>query len=232
MWQLFHIHANIQEREEVVAGLQESLDEHQAVVTEKENLLKDAKKAASTARGESTKKDRERMKLEAEVGKLEPSVIESSEAIQALKKRLAADEKQIAKIERENLNHAEKLAQLQEQIDEHEQKENQLQKEYDELKQSESEVGTMTEEQEVKYERIRDAAAVASAKPRQLLQTAVRALESARAKAAKVEDEKNELNGRKNDAERAMQELSTRKESLERVSTIPSCQFKYFHRKS
>mmetsp|Transcript_13150 Transcript_13150/g.27812 ORF Transcript_13150/g.27812 Transcript_13150/m.27812 type:complete len:1101 (-) Transcript_13150:41-3343(-) len=174
------------------------------------------KKEASTARGESTTKDRERMKLEAEVGKLEPSVIESSEAIQALKKRLTADEKQIAKIEREKSNHAEKLAQLQIQIDEHQEKENQLQKEYDELKQSESEVGTMSEEQEVRYERIRDAAAVASAKPRQLLQSAVRALESARARAAKVADEKNELNGRKDDAERSMQELTTRKETLEK----------------
>lgn len=224
MWQLFHIHANVQEREEVVAGLQQSLDENHAIVTEKENLLKDAKKEASTARGESTKKDRERMKLEAEVGKLEPSVIESSEAIQALKKRLAADEKQIAKIEREKTNHAEKLAQLQIQIDEYQEKENQLQKEYDELKKSESEVGTMSEEQEVRYERIRDAAAVASAKPRQLLQTAVRALESARARAAKIADEKNELDGRKDEAERSMQELTTRKETLEKVSTIPLSQ--------
>ena len=37
-----------------------------------------------------------------------------------------------------------------------------LQKEYDELKQSESGVGSMTEEQEVEYEKIRDAVAVAS----------------------------------------------------------------------
>ena len=42
---------NEKKREEAVAVLENSLEDHQDVVTEKENLLKDAKKDALAARG-------------------------------------------------------------------------------------------------------------------------------------------------------------------------------------
>jgi chromosome segregation ATPase len=158
------------------------------------------------------------MKLEAEVDKLQPSVIESSEAISALTKRVASDVKAVSKIEKEKSAHGEKLAELEEEIQEYQEKHAKLQKEYDELKDSESRVGSMTEEQELEYEKIRDAAAVASAVPRRKLQSAVRSLESARATAAKVVEERKELQGRQDDAGRSVGELTTRKETLEKVS--------------
>jgi chromosome segregation ATPase len=198
--------------------LQESLAEHQAVVSEKEALLKHAKKEASKARSQSSAKDKQRMKLEAELDKLQPSVIASSEAISALTKRVAADVKTVSKIEKEKSAHGEKLAELDEEIQEYQDKEEELQKGYDELKDSESGVGSMTEEQEMEYEKIRDAAAVASAVSRRKLQSAVRSLESARAAAAKVVEERKELQGRKDDAERSVGELTARKDTLEKVS--------------
>lgn len=185
-------------------------------MTEKEASLKKAKKEASKARGSTSSKDKLRIKLEAEVDKLQPSVIESSEAIQALKKRVASDERAVARIEKDKASHGKKLSALQTEIDEYTEQESELQKEYDEVKESETGVGSMTEEQEVQYEKVRDAAAVASA-PRRELHTAVRVLESARARAAKVSEEKKELIGRKEDAERSVEELTQRKDTLEKV---------------
>ncbi|ACI64866.1 smc1, partial [Thalassiosira pseudonana CCMP1335] len=216
LWLLFHIHSDVQQRESALTELEESHQEHQALVAEKEGLLKDAKKDASKARGVTSSKDKLRMKLEGQVDKLQPGVIESTEAIQALKKRLVADEKAVAKIEKEKANHTDKLAELQAEIDEYLEKESELQSEYDELKQSEGRAGSLTEEQEIEYEQIRDAAAVASAAPRRELQTAARALESARAKAAKVAEERKELMGRKEDAERSVSELTQRRNVLEK----------------
>ena len=199
-------------------------------MTEKEALLKKAKKEASKARGATSSKDKLRIKLEAEVDKLQPSVIESSEAIHALNKRVASDERAVAKIEKDKASHGKKLATLQAEIDEYTQQETELQKEYDEVKESESGVGSMTEEQEIQYEKVRDAAAVASAAPRRELQTAVRALESARARAAKVSEEKKELTVRKDDAERSVEELTQRKDTLEKVRESYLFRFCcYFH---
>jgi len=217
LWLLFHIHSDVQGREFAVAELEESLAEHQAVVTEKEGVLKTAKKEASKARSESSAKDKLRIQLEAEVDKLQPSVIESNEAIAALKKRVTADGKAVARVEKEKTAHASKLAELDAEIEEHREKESELQKEYDQLKQLESGgIGALTEEQEVEYEKIRDAAAVASVAPRRKLQSAIRGLESARAKAAKVAEERKECEGRKEDAERSCVELTKRKETLEK----------------
>lgn len=197
LWLLFHIHSDVQQRETSLAELQDTLEEHQAVVNEKEAVVKSAKKDASKARNVTSSKDKLRVKLEGEVDKLQPSVIETSEAIQALKKRLTADEKAVARIKKEQEAHDDKVSELQTEIEDYEAKEAELQAEYDELKQGEEGIGSLTEEQEARYEQIRDAAAVASASPRRELQSAVRVLESARAKAGKLAEEKKELLSRK-----------------------------------
>ena len=62
-------------------------------------------------------------------------------------------------------------------------------------------VGSLTEEQEVELERIRDAAAVASAAPRRELQSALR----------QAGEEGRECRGRRDDAERSAGELRARK---------------------
>ncbi len=85
LWLLFHIHSDVQQRETTVAELQDTLEEHQTLVSEKEAVVKSAKKDASKARNVTSSKDKLRIKLEGEVDRLQPSVIESSEAIQALK---------------------------------------------------------------------------------------------------------------------------------------------------
>jgi chromosome segregation ATPase len=217
LWMLFHIHSDVQQRETTLAELQESIAEHAELVNEKEAILKQAKKQASKARSQSSAKDKLRMKLEGEVDKLQPAVIESTEAISALRKRVATDTKTVAKIKQDKNEHGEKLEELSEEIEEYKQMEAELQREYDELKQSEQGVGSMTEDQEQEYERIRDAAAVASTVPRRKLQSAVRTLESARAKAAKVAEERKELQSRKDEAERSVGVLTARKETLEKV---------------
>lgn len=217
LWLLFHIHSDVQQREAMLAELQKSIAEHVEVVKEKEAILKQAKKEASKARSQSSAKDKLRMKLEGEVDKLQPSIIESSEAISALRKRVAADAKLVLKIEQEKDAHGEKLGELNEEIEQYKQMEAELQREYDELKQSEQGVGSMTEDQELEYERIRDAAAVASTVPRRKLQSAVRSLESSRAKAAKVLEERKELQSRKDEAQRSVGVLTERSETLEKV---------------
>ena len=62
-------------------------------------------------------------------------------------------------------------------------------------------MGSLTEEQEVELERIRDAAAVASAAPRRELQSALR----------QAGEEGRECRGRRDDAERSAGELRARK---------------------
>ena len=171
----------------------------------------------------TSSKDKLRIKLEAEVDRLQPSVIESTEAIQALKKRVAADEKAVTRIKKEEEAHIDKMLALQKEIEEYKAKEAKLQTEYDDLKQSEDGIGALTEEQEVRYEKIRDAAAVASAIPRRELQSSVRALESARAKAGKVAEEKKELKGRMEEAQRSVNELTQRTQKLEKVRDMHCC---------
>ena len=216
LWLLFHIHSDIEQREITLSQLQESLLEHQQAVKAKELILKQAKKEASKSRSQSSAKDTQRIKLEGELDKLQPSVIESSEAIAALTKRIAKDVKAVSKIEKEKIEHGQKLAELEREIQEYQEKEAALQREYDQLKESESGVGSMTEEQEIEYEKIRNAASVASAIPRRQLQSSVRHLESARATAAKVVEERKELLGRKDDAERSVEELTERMVTLEK----------------
>lgn len=186
-------------------------------------MVKSTKKEASKARNVTSSKDKLRIKLEAEVDRLQPSVIESTEAIQALKKRVAADEKAVTRIKKEEEAHIDKMLALQKEIEEYKAKEAKLQTEYDDLKQSEDGIGALTEEQEVRYEKIRDAAAVASAIPRRELQSSVRALESARAKAGKVAEEKKELKGRMEEAQRSVNELTQRTQKLEKVRDMHCC---------
>ena len=109
---LFHIHSDVQQRESTLSELQESFDEHRAIVARNEGELKRAKKEASTARSAFASKEKTRIKLEGEVDELQPSAIESSEAITALGKRVASDGNAVTRIEREREAHASKLAEL------------------------------------------------------------------------------------------------------------------------
>ena len=78
-----------------------------------------------------------------------------------------------------------------------------------------AELDETTEKQEAEYEQIREAAAVASAKPRQALNVANRKLNNAQAKTATLSDESKELTTRKEDAARQAVGLTNRMTSVQ-----------------
>mmetsp|Transcript_6549 Transcript_6549/g.14375 ORF Transcript_6549/g.14375 Transcript_6549/m.14375 type:complete len:1364 (+) Transcript_6549:280-4371(+) len=217
LWQLYHIHRDIQEREEAADDLRAEQEETDQLETEKAAELKDAKKQASTVRREVTKSEKNRVKLAAEVDKLQPSVIKSTEEIKKLKKQVTSDEKAVAKVKSQAESHSETLEDLEKEIEEYTQTESQLQEEYEKAKQEAGEgagTASLTEEQETQYEAVKEAAAVAAAKPRQILNKANRQLESARAKAASLSAELDEVKKRKEEAAEKVTEFTERENKL------------------
>ena len=220
LWQLFHVHADIGEREELAEELRGELLEKDEVVEGRTAELKEAKKAASTGRRAVTTADKVRVKLTAGVDKLQPSIIKCTEEVKNLTKKVASDQKALAKVKREAETHGEKLAEISSEIEEYTEKEKSLREEYEGMKQSQGAEGglaSLTEEQEAEYENVREAAAVASAKPRQELNKINRKLESARAKAADVAAELEEVANRKNHAGRETEGLTERRDQLTKV---------------
>jgi structural maintenance of chromosome 1 len=188
LWQLYHLDQDRQEKESVALELR---DELQAAVDAEQELadaLKETKKQASAARRVTGQADKKRVQLAAEVDQLEPSMIQTTEEIKNWKKKLGTDEKELTKKQQEAAQHGEKLEQLDTEIAEYQQTVGDLEKDYDEIKREA--VGTdnvqLTVEQEEEYERVREAAAAASVKPRRVLTGLNRKLESARAKAAGI----------------------------------------------
>ena len=218
LWQLYHIHRDIQEREETTGDLKTEQEEAKETETEKAAALRDAKKQASTVRREGTKAEKNRVKIASEVDKLQPSVIKSTEEIKKLKKQVAADEKAVTKIKNQAATHGKTLEDLETEIEEYTETEEQLQEEYEEAKREAGEgTASLTEEQETEYEKVKEAAAVAAAKPRQALNRANRTLESARAKAASLSAELDEVKTRKEEAAEKVTELSDREAKLTQV---------------
>lgn len=217
LWQLYHIHRDIQEREETTDDLKTEQEEANEAEAEKATALRDAKKQASTVRREATKAEKNRVKLASEVDKLQPSVIKSTEEIKKLKKQVSADEKAVAKVKTQAATHGKTLEDLETEIEDYTETEQQLQEEYEEAKRQAGEgtaSASLTEEQETEYEKVKEAAAVAAAKPRQALNRANRTLESARAKAASLSAELDEVKTRKEEAAEKVAELSDRESKL------------------
>ena len=221
LWQLFHIRADIQEKEEALDDLNGELETSNGSVEEVANSVRAAKKEASSARSASSKLEKKRVKLAAEVDKEQPSIIKTEQEIKNLKKKIASEKKQHEKIAKEAEAREETLANLEKEIKEYGETEEHLQQEYEEMKSSgaQGEV-SLTEEQEAEYGTIREAAAVASAKPRHALGAANRKLENARAKAGALTEELNEMKARKDDATSKVAELVERKDKLEEVSFV------------
>ena len=76
---------------------------------------------------------------------------------------------------------------------------------------------TLTEEQQEEYEEIRERAAVASAKPRQVLNIANRRLESAKANVVSLTEEVKDRKARKIEEATKLKELIVRKKTIEEV---------------
>eukprot|EP00566_Odontella_aurita_P000503 CAMPEP_0113557096 /NCGR_PEP_ID=MMETSP0015_2-20120614/17604_1 /TAXON_ID=2838 /ORGANISM="Odontella" /LENGTH=374 /DNA_ID=CAMNT_0000458489 /DNA_START=554 /DNA_END=1675 /DNA_ORIENTATION=- /assembly_acc=CAM_ASM_000160 len=144
LWQLFHIHADIGEREESADDLKIELDEKDEDAAEKAGLLKDAKKEASQARRKAAAAEKKRVKLAAEVDKVQPDVIKMEQEVKNLTKKVASDEKASAKVKKEREAHGEKLAEIEAEIEEYTEKERALQEEYEEIKNTQGGEGGIT----------------------------------------------------------------------------------------
>jgi structural maintenance of chromosome 1 len=217
LWQLFHIHGDIGEREEAAEELNTELVDAEKNQTDKSALLKSAKKKASAARRATGATDKARVKLAAEVDKLQPDIIKSTEEIKKLKKQVASDEKKLEKIKNDAELHGETLSELEGEIKEYTETEEKLQSDYDLVKSGAGEQQPLTEDQEAEFERVKEAAAVASAKPRQKLNAENRRLESARASAANITNELQEVRARRDEANQSVTDLKERKATLSQV---------------
>ena len=217
LWQLFHIKTDIDEKEEFLDEVNQEIKDANNVVAEKTNVLRQAKKEASKIRTAANKLEKQRVALAAEVDQTQPSAIQSQEEIKNLKKKLSNEQNKHKSLQKEKESRAQTLETLENEIKEYTETETQLKNEYDEAKQSKSDT-KLTEEQEAEYEEIREAAAVASVKPRQALDIARSKLDSVRVKIATLIEDTKDLKLRKNDALNRLKELEERKRKLETVS--------------
>jgi len=218
LWLLFHIRTDVEEKDEVLEELNGELEDSSVSVEEATEKVRLAKKEASAARNVSSKLDKKRVKIVAEIDQAQPSIIKTEEEIKNFVKKIAAEKRKHAKIVKESEAREETLENLEKEIKEYSETEEHLQQEYEELK-TRGDVA-LTEEQEAEYERVREAAAVASAKPRHALGSANRKLESARVKAAGLSEEMKEFTARKTEASNKVIELTERRDKLEEVRIL------------
>ena len=153
------------------------------------------------------------------MGDLEPSIIEATETIKNYDKKMKQNQTTLDKKKAALTTHADKLQQLTDDIDESQKDLGELTKDYASVKRDAApDQVTLTQAQEVEYERVREAAAAASVEPRRTLATTNKKLESARAKAADVTAELATVKGRRAEVAREVKELSERTEKLSKVS--------------
>lgn len=220
MWLLYHLDQDRIEREAAAEELATELEEHVGVEEEAAENLKAAKKSASAARRKTAAADKHRVQFAAKVDQLEPSIIKTTEEIKNLQKKLKQDETALAKKTKEAETHEDKLAGLDQEIVEYRQTEKDLVAEYEETKKEllpEGEAVHLTAEQEDEYERVREAAAAASAEPRRVLASLNRKLESARSNAATLSTDLSEAKERQTQTKSDIKECSDR---IEKVSEV------------
>jgi structural maintenance of chromosome 1 len=223
LWQLYHMHIDRTEREARLLELQAELQEKTQEDQEHANILKEKKKEASVARRQTQAADKHRVQLAAEAGGLEPSIIEATETIKNYDKKMKHDQTTLEKKKVALSTHADKLQQLEDDIAESQKDLGELEQDYASVKRDAApDQVTLTQAQEVEYERVREAAAAASVEPRRTLATTNKKLESARAKAADVTAELATVKGRRAEVAREVKELSERTEKLSKVSKKPA----------
>lgn len=221
LWQLYHIDSDIKEQEETLEELREELEEKKNVEEEQAKVLKDAKKKASEARRHTQKVDKNRVKCAAEVDKFEPEMIQTTEEIKNLKKKIETAKKQLSKKKKEAENHTGDVEKIEVDIAEAQEKLSKLEADYEEIKRDAggNEV-TLTEEQEEEFERVKQAAAAATVKPRRDLAALNRQLTSARAKASKLGEDLDDAKKTRTETEGQVNTLTDRKEKLGSVSSV------------
>lgn len=222
LWQLYHLDQDRMEREAAATELAAELEEAAEHETEAAGVLKEAKKAASAARRQTAVTDKNRVQLTAAVDKLEPSIIQTAEEIKDLQKKLKQDEAQLAKKKMEEESHTDKLEKLNQDIEEYKQTLTDLVKEYEQEKEKLLEdagdgVVHLTAAQEEEYERVREAAAAASAEPRRVLAGLNRKLDTARANVSAATAEYEEAKESLMQIKRDVKDLKERGASMTKV---------------
>ena len=220
LWQLYHIHMDMKEREKVATELSDELE----VLIEDEKIavqsLKDAKKAASVARRETVTIDKKRIQFASEVARLEPSIIQTTEEIKSLSKKVESDEKNLDRLRRDVKRHEMTLTEIQGEISEYRDSAKKLEQDYEETKQSAAASQAsvvLTQEQEEEFERVKEAAAAASDQPRRALHALNRRLDSARAASSIAAQEHHQLEARRQETSSQIQDFSERKTKLTKV---------------
>jgi len=215
LWQLFHVHTEITEREETQVELKDELAEGESSESKAEASLKDAKKNSATNRRQVAAAEKTRVKLSGALDAMQPSAIKVKEQFKSFTKKMEKEEAELKKLKEQGDSHTDVIASISREIDEITEKEKKLESEYQEVK--EKGIGlteTLTPEQEAEYEKIREVAGIDSAPARAILSKKVRALENSRAKASNASDEMKEITARRDDAKKSTDELTARKKLL------------------
>jgi structural maintenance of chromosome 1 len=216
LWQIYHMEIDRKEREQHLAELHAEVEEKEEIERSHTVSLKKAKKEASVARRAHQKADKQRVELAAKVDQLEPSLIRVEEEIKTFQKQIANDKTQIAKHKEKASTHEETLKELDASIEQAKTDLKGLQDEYDTAKQEAlpEDQPTLSQSQEEEYERIREAAAAASVRPRGKLQQITRQIESARGAAAEAQRQLQETQSQKNNLVRVQKELQVRRDKI------------------
>ena len=216
LWQIYHMEVDRKEHEEHLAELQAEVEEKEETERSHTSALKTAKKQASVARRAHQKADKKRVELAAKVDQLEPSLIRVEEEIKTFQKQIAKDKTQIEKHTEKASNHEETLKSLDASIVQAKTDLQGLQDEYDAAKQDAlpEDQPTLSQEQEEEYERIREAAAAASVRPRSKLQQITRQLESTKGASSEAQKQLQEISAQKNDLTRNQKELQLRRDRI------------------
>jgi len=225
LWQIYHMEIDRQEREHHLTELKTELEEKEESEQSHTSKLKQAKKEASKARRGHQAADKERVSLAAKVDQLEPSLIRVEEEIKTFKKQISNDKTQISKHKEKASAHQDTLTQLDADINEAKTELGELQNDYEAAKQDAlpDDQPTLSQEQEEEYERVREAAAAASVRPRGKLKQISRQLESARANAAEAQRQLAETSVQKDEVENNRNQTADRRakitNSLEKTET-------------
>ncbi|GKY92407.1 hypothetical protein MPSEU_000211300 [Mayamaea pseudoterrestris] len=216
LWQLFHLDQDRVEREAVIKELGQDIADVKQREQDSGDILKETKKETSAARRKTGQLEKKRVQLSSQLGHLEPVVIQITEEIKSLQKKLKEDETLLANRNSDAENHADTLVRLESEIDEYQQTLEDIEKEYSDVKKNA--VGddsiALTPEQEGKYEEVRQAAAAASAEPRRKLGQCNRKLDAVRAKLGNLRQERDDCVANQKEVTKDIKALQERIDKL------------------
>jgi structural maintenance of chromosome 1 len=232
LWQLFHLDQDLEDAEERRATLEEDFATvTQVAEDDAKTQWMDAKKNASEARRACAASERTRVKLAGVVDQLQPSLIKAKEESKTTKKQIIKEETKLERLKEDAAKHDTTLAHIDQELVKYETAEQELQSKYEAVKKSGAAGGgngggggeddvVLTEAQEEEYQTLKEAAAVASSKPRSTLTKSRKRLDIARANAGRLDSDLKELSSNKMSAARDVEELQKRRDLTQKVSLL------------